>query len=184
MAPQDGSEQDKILTNEDVHVALDQIDDQAQDVGSPVQTDQVAPQRSQLKSGHPNELCSRGVTEKSRNTASFIQAYSFVSSIESTTIDQALSDPDWVNAMHEELNNFTKNEILILEDKPKGARVIGTKWVFRNKQDDEGNIVRNKARLVARDILKLKELILEKPFHRLQDWRLFGFFWLTPHIMT
>ncbi|WVZ89963.1 hypothetical protein U9M48_036308 [Paspalum notatum var. saurae] len=43
-----------------------------------------------------------------------------------------------------------KNEILILEAKPKGARVIGTKWVFRNKQDNEGNIVRNKARLVAK----------------------------------
>ncbi|WVZ70161.1 LOW QUALITY PROTEIN: hypothetical protein U9M48_018849 [Paspalum notatum var. saurae] len=46
--------------------------------------------------------------------------------------------------MHEELNNFTRNETL--EAKPKGARVIGTKWVFRNKQDDEGNI----ARLVAK----------------------------------
>ncbi|WVZ94123.1 hypothetical protein U9M48_040058 [Paspalum notatum var. saurae] len=52
--------------------------------------------------------------------------------------------------MHEELNNFTRNEVWTLEAKPKGARVIGTKWVFRNKQDDEGNIVRNKARLVAK----------------------------------
>ncbi|WVZ90946.1 hypothetical protein U9M48_037196 [Paspalum notatum var. saurae] len=48
--------------------------------------------------------------------------------------------------MHEELNNFTRNEVWTLEAKPKGARVIGTK----NKQDDEGNIVRNKARLVAK----------------------------------
>ncbi|WVZ75826.1 hypothetical protein U9M48_023855 [Paspalum notatum var. saurae] len=67
-----------------------------------------------------------------------------------TTIDQALSDPDWINAMHEELNNFTRNEVWTLEAKPQGARVIGTKWVFRNKKDDEGNIVRNKARLVAK----------------------------------
>ncbi|WVZ58409.1 hypothetical protein U9M48_008685 [Paspalum notatum var. saurae] len=42
--------------------------------------------------------------------------------------------------MHEELNYFTRNEVWTLEAKPKGARVIGTKWVFRNKQDDEGNI--------------------------------------------
>ncbi|WVZ84823.1 hypothetical protein U9M48_031810 [Paspalum notatum var. saurae] len=82
----------------------------------------------------------------SRNTAAFVQAYSFVSSIEPTTIDQALSDPDWVNAMHEGLNNFTRNEVWTLEGKPKGARVIGTK----NKQDDEGNIVRNKVRVVAK----------------------------------
>ncbi|WVZ89598.1 hypothetical protein U9M48_035978 [Paspalum notatum var. saurae] len=52
--------------------------------------------------------------------------------------------------MHEELNNFTRNEVWTREAKPKGARVIGTKWVFRNKQDDEGNIVRNKVRLVAK----------------------------------
>ncbi|WVZ80665.1 hypothetical protein U9M48_028122 [Paspalum notatum var. saurae] len=52
--------------------------------------------------------------------------------------------------MHEELKNFTKNEVWTLEAKPKGARVTGTKWVFRNKQDDEGNIVRNKAILVAK----------------------------------
>ncbi|WVZ53172.1 hypothetical protein U9M48_004153 [Paspalum notatum var. saurae] len=52
--------------------------------------------------------------------------------------------------MHEELNNFIRNEVWTLEAKPKGARVIGTKWVFRNKQDDEGNIVRNKAMLVAK----------------------------------
>ncbi|WVZ88670.1 hypothetical protein U9M48_035162 [Paspalum notatum var. saurae] len=155
MAPQDGSEQDKILPNEDVHVRQEQIDEQAQDVGTPVQAPQVAPQRrSQLTSGHPKELIigspTKGVTTRSRNTAAFVQAYSFVSSIEPSTIDQALSDPDWVNAMHEELNNFTRNEVWTLEARPKGARVIGTKWVFRNKQDDEGNIVRNKARLVAK----------------------------------
>ncbi|WVZ88060.1 hypothetical protein U9M48_034614 [Paspalum notatum var. saurae] len=145
---QPSSSKTKILPNEDVH----QIDEQAQDVGTPIQAPQVAPQRRcQLTSGHPKELIigspTRGVTTRSRNTAAFVQAYSFVSSIEPSTIDQALSDPDWVNAMHEELNNFTGNE---LEARPKGARVIGTKWVFRNKQDDEGNIVRNKARLVAK----------------------------------
>ena len=52
--------------------------------------------------------------------------------------------------MHEELNNFTRNEVWTLEERPKGARVIGTKWVFRNNQDDQGVVVRNKARLVAK----------------------------------
>ncbi|WVZ74588.1 hypothetical protein U9M48_022752, partial [Paspalum notatum var. saurae] len=84
MAPQDGNEQDKILPNEDVHVSQEQIDEQAQDVGTPIQAPQVAPQRrSQLTSGHPKELIigspTRGVTTRSRNTAAFVQAYSFVS---------------------------------------------------------------------------------------------------------
>jgi hypothetical protein len=38
-----------------------------------------------------------------------------------------------VNAMHEELNNFTRNQVWTLEKPPQDARVIGTKWVFRNK---------------------------------------------------
>ena len=71
--------------------------------------------------------------------------------------------------MHEELNNFTRNEVWTLEEQLKGARVIGTKWVFRNKQDDQGIVVRNKARLVERDYLKLKVWILERPLHQLQD---------------
>jgi hypothetical protein len=71
--------------------------------------------------------------------------------------------------MHEELNNFTHNQVWTLEEHPKGARVIGTKWVFCNKQDDQGIVVRNKARLVERGSLKLKALTLERPLHPLQD---------------
>jgi len=52
--------------------------------------------------------------------------------------------------MHEELNNFKRNKVWTLVEKPKGCRnVIGTKWIFKNKQDEFGNVVRNKARLVA-----------------------------------
>jgi hypothetical protein len=47
--------------------------------------------------------------------------------------DKALQDPDWVNAMHEELNNFTCNQVWTLEKPPQDTRIIGTKWVFRNK---------------------------------------------------
>jgi hypothetical protein len=52
--------------------------------------------------------------------------------------------------MHEELNHFTRNQVWTLEEPPQNARVIETKWVFRNKQDDHGVIVRNKAGLVAK----------------------------------
>jgi hypothetical protein len=64
-------------------------------------------------------------------------------------IEDALKDSNWVNAMHEELNNFTRNQVWKLVNRPKNYNVIGTKWVFRNKQDQDGMVVRNKARLVA-----------------------------------
>ena len=53
---------------------------------------------------------SRGVQTRSRLT-SFCEHFSFVSSIEPKKIDEALKDVDWVNAIHEELNNFTRNQV-------------------------------------------------------------------------
>ena len=60
--------------------------------------------------------------------------------------------------MHEELNNFTRNKVWTLEERPKGARVIGTKWVFQNKQDDQDVVVRNTARLVAKGFSQVEGL--------------------------
>ena len=60
--------------------------------------------------------------------------------------------------MHEELNNFTHNEVWTLEEQLQDARVIGTKWVFRNKQDDQGIVVRNKARIVAKGFSQVEGL--------------------------
>ena len=78
----------------------------------------------------------------------FCEHYSFVSSLELLKVEEALDDPDWVMAMQEELNNFTRNEVWELVERPK-QNVIGSKWVFRNKQDEHGVVTRNKARLVA-----------------------------------
>jgi hypothetical protein len=72
-----------------------------------------------------------------------------VSSTEPTKIDKALLDVDWVNAMHEELDNFIRNQVWELVERPKDHNVIETKWVFWNKQDQDRIVVRNKTRLVA-----------------------------------
>ncbi|GJW71392.1 putative ribonuclease H-like domain-containing protein [Tanacetum coccineum] len=64
-------------------------------------------------------------------------------------ISEALQDDRWVEAMQDELLQFKLQQVWILVDLPHGAKVIGTKWVFRNKKDARGVVVRNKARLVA-----------------------------------
>ena len=51
--------------------------------------------------------------------------------------------------MHDELLQFKRNDIWTLEPRPEGEHIIGTKWIFRNKIDEEGNVIRNKAWLVA-----------------------------------
>ncbi|GJW75632.1 putative ribonuclease H-like domain-containing protein [Tanacetum coccineum] len=61
----------------------------------------------------------------------------------------ALKDPSQIEAMQEELLQFKLQEVWTLVDLPNGKRAIGTKWVFRNKKDERGIVIRNKARLVA-----------------------------------
>jgi hypothetical protein len=69
---------------------------------------------------------SRGVQTKSR-LISFCEHFSFVLFIEPKKMDEALKDVDWVNAMHEELNNFKSNQVLELVERPNDHNVIGIK---------------------------------------------------------
>jgi hypothetical protein len=80
-----------------------------------------------------------------------------VSSIEPYRVEDALKDSDWVLAMQEELKNFTRNEVWHLVPRPN-QNVVGTKWVFCNKQDEHGVVTRNKARLVAKGYSQVEHL--------------------------
>ncbi|GJV44315.1 putative ribonuclease H-like domain-containing protein [Tanacetum coccineum] len=52
-------------------------------------------------------------------------------------------------AMQDELLQFKLQKVWTLVDLPNGKRPIGTKWVYRNKKDERGIVIKNKARLVA-----------------------------------
>nr|GEV05867.1 reverse transcriptase domain-containing protein [Tanacetum cinerariifolium] len=69
--------------------------------------------------------------------------------MEPTKVSQALDDESWVEAMQEELLQFSLQKVWRLVDLPYGEKAIGTKWVYRNKKDERGIVVRNKARLAA-----------------------------------
>jgi hypothetical protein len=166
--PQDDDKNERVK-NEDTHVSHQQAEAQAQDVDAPHPTPQMVDRRnSPLLQAHPQDLIigspTKGVTTRSQKFNSFIEHHSFVSYLEPKNVEEDLQDPDWVNAMHEELNNFARNQVWTLEEHPKGARVIGTKWLFRNKQDDQGVVVRNKARLVAKGFSQVEGLDFGETF--------------------
>ena len=93
----------------------------------------------------------------------------FVSMIEPKNIKEAIIDDNWIIAMQEELNQFERNNVQKLVEKPENYPVIGTKQVFRNKLDEHGIIIGNKARLVAKRYNQKKEQTMKKHMLLLQD---------------
>ncbi|WVZ49248.1 hypothetical protein U9M48_000622 [Paspalum notatum var. saurae] len=90
--------------------------------------------------------------------------FDFVTDFEPKDVGHALSDSHWVNAMHEELENFDRNQVWTLVEPPTSSNPIGTKWVFKNKQDANGAVVRNKARLVAQGFCQKEGIDFEETF--------------------
>ncbi|GJS63997.1 retrovirus-related pol polyprotein from transposon TNT 1-94 [Tanacetum coccineum] len=91
-------------------------------------------------------------------------------------VTKALSDSTWVEAIQEELLQFKLQEVWVLVDLPKGKRAIGTKWIFRNKKDERGIVIRNKARLVAQGYTQEEGIDYDEvfaPIARIKVIRLF-----------
>jgi hypothetical protein len=125
----DEDDQVQVLSNSNVHDDTNQVsasdshdNEQDQVASTSSQPNDQASASNQVPILQPTNVArdhpldtiigdiSRGVQTRSR-LASFCEHFSFVSSIEPKKIDEALKDVDWVNAMHEELNNFTRNQV-------------------------------------------------------------------------
>jgi len=89
---------------------------------------------------------------------------SFVLEIEPKNIEEAETDECWLMAIEEELNQFERNNVWTLVPRPTHQSIIGTKWVFRNKKDENGIIIRNKARLVAQGFNQEEGIDYEETF--------------------
>ena len=101
---------------------------------------------------------------------------SFLSLIEPKKIDEAMEDSNWVIAMQEELDQFERNKVWNLVPFPQGKKEpIGTRWVYRNKVDEDGHVIRNKARLVAQGYVQTGEDFDDSfaPVARLEAIRMF-----------
>ncbi|GJZ38561.1 retrovirus-related pol polyprotein from transposon TNT 1-94 [Tanacetum coccineum] len=91
-------------------------------------------------------LNQRTLRSQAQNQSNF---FCFISTIEPKNVNEALTNDSWIVAMQEELNQFIANDVWELVPQPRNMTIIGTKWVFRNKLDENGIVSRNKARLVA-----------------------------------
>src|ERR1044072_6751740 len=138
----------------------------AQTKGPSTRIQKIHPQDNII--GSPSE----GVMTRSRKR---IANACFISKVEPKNIKEALQDEYWINAMQDELSQFKRNEVWNLVPRPKGVNVIGTKWIFKNKSDEVGNVTRNKARLVAQGYTQVEGVDFDEtfaPVARLESIRL------------
>ena len=98
--------------------------------------------------------------------SNFFGHFDFVSITEPTKVDEAFLEPEWIRAMQEELHQFKLNNVweLVNRPDPRKHKIIGTKWIYHNKQDENGLVVRNKARLVAQGYTQVEGTDFDETF--------------------
>ena len=87
-----------------------------------------------------NELTLRKRTVD-KCVANFVSYSCCLSQVEPIKVEEALQDESWGEAMHDELLQFQRNDVWTLVPRSEGEHIIGTKWIFRNKTDKEGNVI-------------------------------------------
>ena len=68
--------------------------------------------------------------------ASFLSYSCYLLQVKPTKVEDALQDESWVEAMHDELLQFQRNDVWTLVTRSKREHIIGTKWIFYNKTDE------------------------------------------------
>ncbi|GKD80262.1 retrovirus-related pol polyprotein from transposon TNT 1-94, partial [Tanacetum coccineum] len=126
---------------------------------------------------HPLENVIRNLNQRTLRSQAQNQSnfYYFISTIEPKNVNEASGDESWIVAMQKDLNQFIANDIWELVPQPKNMTIIGTKWVFRNKLDENGIVSRNKARLVAQGYNQQEGIDYEEtyaPVARLESIRI------------
>jgi hypothetical protein len=142
-----------------------------QDQGEATVEGEVASRREpprQVQVDHPSsriigDMNERTTQSRVHNNSHFAHA-AFVATFEPKDIGHALYDHNWVNSMHEEFENFERNQVCELVDPPPGCKPIGTKWLWKNKEGEKCEVVRNKSRLVAQGSSQKEGIDCEKTF--------------------
>eukprot|EP00253_Pinus_taeda_P027958 PITA_27958 len=132
-----------------------------------------------IQKNHPESqiLGQKEAGIQTRRTIAEASSYlAFISSTEPQNVKETYKDECWVKAMDEELEQIEKNNTWELVPRPKDKNFIGTKWIFKNKLNENGDVIRNKARLVCKGYAQQEGIDFEEtfaPVARLEAIRMF-----------
>jgi hypothetical protein len=165
-----GSEREEAESDEDVNIQTDTS--QQKEAKSPLRI---------IRKNHPeNQIIgdiNEGVQTRRKLIKDTEQSHvAFLSMIEPTNFEEARKEEDWVRAMNEELDQIEKNNTWELVPRPENKNVIGSKWVFKNKMNEKGQVVRNKSRLVCKGYAQVEGQDFDEtfaPVARLEAIRMF-----------
>lgn len=87
-----------------------------------------------------------------------------LSEIEPNTVEEAFNDHNWMKAMKEEFDQIEKNQTWELVNRLESKNVIGTKWLFQNKLDEDGKVIRNKVRLVCKGYTQIEGIEFDETY--------------------
>ncbi|GJV51819.1 retrovirus-related pol polyprotein from transposon TNT 1-94 [Tanacetum coccineum] len=76
----------------------------------------------------------------------------------------AMTEVSWFEAMQNEIHEFDHLEVWILVPKPKGVMIIALKWIYKVKLDEYGDVLKNKAQLVAKGYRQEEGIDFEESF--------------------
>ena len=87
-----------------------------------------------------------------------------MSLIEPKNFVEASKDEDSIKSMNEELDQIEKNHNQELVPRTKNKNVVGTKWIFKNKFNEDGQVLRNKIILVCKGYAQVEGIDFEETF--------------------
>ncbi|KAK8954916.1 hypothetical protein KSP39_PZI002093 [Platanthera zijinensis] len=164
--------QDSLDEDEDNEVHLDDDNEEDQEM------DRFPPARRHLKDHPAHQIIGdarHGVLTRSKSM-NIVLCSIFLSQMEPKKFGEAIQDTNWIDAMQEDLNQFRRYKVWELVPKPKNHNVKGIKWIYRNKLDENGTIIKNKAKLVEKGYRQEEGMDFDltfAPVARLEAIRLF-----------
>ena len=105
-----------------------------------------------------------GGVQTRRNITETSSYLALLSSTEPQNVNEACKDECWVKVMNEELEKIEKNNTWELVRRPHHKNIIGTKWIFKNKLNENGEVIRSKARLVCKGYSQQEGVDFEETF--------------------
>jgi hypothetical protein len=165
-----GSEKEESESNEDTNTQTDT--NQQKEAKSPLRI---------IRKNHPeNQIIgdiNKGVQTRRKLIKDLEQSHvAFLSMTEPKIFEEASQDDDCIRAMNEELDQIETNNTWELVPRPEDKNVIGSKWVFKNKMNEKGKVVRNKAKLAYKGYAQVEGQDFDEtfaPVARLEAIRMF-----------